>query len=110
MARDRVRRQTRAPDRFSYADLIAFALISADEIVIEESGSYFKAIKGEDCDKWLVAMQEEMDSLQRNKTWTLVPNPGNMKLISCKWIFKKEGIPDVEPSRYQTRLVVRGYT
>lgn len=40
-----------------------------------------------------------------------MPNPGNRKLISCKWIFKKnEGIPDVEPSRYQARIVVRGYT
>lgn len=56
LARERVRRQTRAPDRFSYVDLITFALINANEIVIEESGSYFEAIKGEDCDKWLVAM------------------------------------------------------
>ena len=56
-------------------------------------------------------MQEKMDSLQRNKTWTLVPNPGNKKLNSCKWIFKKnEGIPEVEPSRYKVRLVARGYT
>ena len=110
LARDRERRQTRAPDRLSYADLIAFALVSADEIAIEEPESYFEAISGKDCDKWLAAMQEEMDSLQRNKTWTLVPNPGNRKLISCKWIFKKkEGILEVEPSRYKARLVARGY-
>ncbi|KAH9658262.1 Integrase catalytic domain-containing protein [Citrus sinensis] len=110
LARDRERRQTRAPDRLSYADLIAFALVSADEIAIEEPESYFEAISGKDCDKWLAAMQEEMDSLQRNKTWTLVPNPGNRKLISCKWIFKKnEGIPEVEPFGYKARLVARGY-
>ncbi|KAH9658263.1 Integrase catalytic domain-containing protein [Citrus sinensis] len=109
LARDRERRQTRAPDRLSYADLIAFALVSADEIAIEEPESYFEAISGKDCDKWLAAMQEEMDSLQRNKTWTLVPNPGNRKLISCKWIFKKnEGIPEVEPFGYKARLVARG--
>ena len=68
LARDRVRRPTRAPDRFGYANLIAFALVSADEIAFEEPGSYYEAIKGKDCDKWLVDMQEEMDSLQRNKT------------------------------------------
>ncbi|KAH9679843.1 hypothetical protein KPL71_026299 [Citrus sinensis] len=111
LARDRERRQTKAPDRLGYADLIAFALVSADEIAIEEPGSYSEAISGKDCDKWFTAMQEEMDSLQRNKTWTLVPNPGNRKLISCKWIFKKkEGIPEVEPSRYKARLVARGCT
>ncbi|KAH9801551.1 hypothetical protein KPL71_001080 [Citrus sinensis] len=84
LARDRERRQIRAPDRLGYADLIAFVLVSADEIAIEELGSYSEAISGKDCDKWLAAMQEEMDSLQRNKTWTVVPNLRNRKLISCK--------------------------
>ncbi|KAH9750670.1 hypothetical protein KPL71_013960 [Citrus sinensis] len=51
LARDRERRQTRAPDRLGYADLIAFALVSADEIAIEEPGSYSEAISGKDCDK-----------------------------------------------------------
>ncbi|KAH9801557.1 hypothetical protein KPL71_001080 [Citrus sinensis] len=82
LARDRERRQIRAPDRLGYADLIAFVLVSADEIAIEELGSYSEAISGKDCDKWLAAMQEEMDSLQRNKTWTVVPNLRNRKLIS----------------------------
>ncbi|KAH9801739.1 Integrase catalytic domain-containing protein [Citrus sinensis] len=36
LARDRERRQTRAPDKLGYADLIAFSLVSADEIAIEE--------------------------------------------------------------------------
>ncbi|KAH9685451.1 hypothetical protein KPL70_013959 [Citrus sinensis] len=45
LARDRVRRPTRARDRFSYADLIAFALVSANEIAFEEPESYSKAIK-----------------------------------------------------------------
>ncbi|KAH9763594.1 hypothetical protein KPL70_001222 [Citrus sinensis] len=67
LARDRERRQIRASDRLGYADLIAFVLVSADEIAIEELGSYSEAISGKDCDKWLAAMQEEMDSLQRNK-------------------------------------------
>ncbi|KAH9723411.1 Integrase catalytic domain-containing protein [Citrus sinensis] len=36
---------------------------------------------------------------------------GNRKIVSCKWIFKKnEGIPGVEDSRYKARLVARGFT
>ncbi|KAH9763595.1 hypothetical protein KPL70_001222 [Citrus sinensis] len=44
LARDRERRQIRASDRLGYADLIAFVLVSADEIAIEELGSYSEAI------------------------------------------------------------------
>lgn len=51
-----------------------------------------------------------MDSLVRNQTWTLVSNPRNRKIVSCKWIFKKnEGIPGVKDSRYMARLVARGF-
>lgn len=78
---------------------------------IEELGSYSEAIESKDCEKWLIAMQEQMDSLQRNNIWTLVPNLGNRKLINCKLIFqkKKKGISYVELSRYKVRLVTRGY-
>lgn len=55
MTRDKVRKQTRAPD---YTNLIAFALISADDMEIEELGSYSEAIESKDCEKWLIAMQE----------------------------------------------------
>ncbi|KAH9662167.1 hypothetical protein KPL70_024758 [Citrus sinensis] len=111
LARDRVRREVRAPVRYGYADLIAYALLCADEVTIEEPANFSEAMESVHCDKWLEAMQDEMESLQRNQTWTLIPNPGNKRLISCKWIFKrKEGIPDVEPPKYKARLVARGFT
>ena len=97
--------------RYGYADLITYALLCADEMTIEESANFSEAMESVHCDKWLEAMQDEMESLQRNKTWTLIPNPGNKRLISCKWIFKRnEGIPDVEPPKYKARLVARGFT
>ncbi|KAH9659867.1 hypothetical protein KPL70_024018 [Citrus sinensis] len=111
LARDRVRREVRAPVRYGYADLIAYALLCADEVTIEEPVNFSEAMESVHCDKWLEAMQDEMESLQRNQTWTLIPNPGNKRLISCKWIFKRnEGIPDVEPPKYKARLVARGFT
>lgn len=75
--------------RDKYADLIAYALLCADDVAIEELGNFFKVIESLNCDKWLEVMQEEMESLQRSHTWTLVPNPGDKRLVSCKWIFKK---------------------
>ncbi|KAH9744862.1 hypothetical protein KPL70_003863 [Citrus sinensis] len=111
LARDRVRREVRAPVRYGYADLIAYALLCADEVTIEEPANFSEAMESVHCDKWLEAMQDEMESLQRNQTCTLIPNLGNKRLISCKWIFKrKEGIPDVEPPKYKARLVARGFT
>lgn len=52
-----------------------------------------------------------MDSLTKNQTWALVLNPENKKIISYKWILKKnKGIPSVEDSRFKTRIMVRGFT
>lgn len=75
--------------RDKYADLIAYALLCADDVAIEERGNFFEVIESLNCDKWLEVMQEEMESLQRSHTWTLVSNPGDKRLVSCKWIFKK---------------------
>ena len=78
---------------------------------IEKPVNFSEAIKSVHCDKWLEAMQDEMESLQRNQTQTLDPNPGNKRLINCKWIFKKkEGIIYVKRPKHKVRLVARGFT
>ena len=60
--------------------------------------------------KWVVAVQEEVESLHKNETWDLVKFPVGKRVISCKWIFKKtEGIPGVESASYKARFVVRGF-
>ncbi|GJR46704.1 retrotransposon protein, putative, ty1-copia subclass [Tanacetum coccineum] len=56
-------------------------------------------------------MEEEMDSLRKNKTWELVDHPTGQKLASCKWLFNiKEGVEGVQKPRYKARLVARGFT
>ena len=91
--------------------MIVYALNSAEEIAIEEPASYREAVKGSDNSNWIKDIEKEMDSLIKNKTWTLVPNPGNRRLVSCKWIFKrKKGIPGAEASRFKAILVARGFT
>ncbi|KAH9770104.1 hypothetical protein KPL71_012259 [Citrus sinensis] len=81
-----------------------------EDMSIKEPSSYFKAIKSENYDKWIEAMREEMDSLQRNQICKFVPNLSDKKLINCKWIFKKKhGMLGVEPSKFKVRLVARGF-
>ena len=89
--------------------MVAYALMSAEVIAIEEPNSYREAMNNKNNRNLIKAMSE--DSLVRNQTWILVPNLGNRKIVSCKWIFKKnEGIPGVEDSRCKARLVARGFT
>ena len=91
--------------------MVAYALMSVEDVAIEEPNNYREAINSKNNRNYIKAMREEMDSLVRNQTWTLVPNPWNRKIVSCKWIFKKKnGILGVEDSRYKARLVARGFT
>jgi len=59
----------------------------------------------------MTAMQDEMESPEKNITWDLVKLPKNKKPVHCKWIFKrKESISPIEPARYKARLVAKGYS
>ncbi|CAM8879912.1 unnamed protein product [Rhodiola kirilowii] len=56
-------------------------------------------------------MEDEMESLKKNKTWELVDKPPKARLVGRKWIFtRKEGIPRVEHPRLKAKLVARGFT
>ncbi|KAA3473776.1 Retrovirus-related Pol polyprotein from transposon TNT 1-94 [Gossypium australe] len=54
-------------------------------------------------------MEEEMDSLQKNKMWQLVKPPTGRKIVGCKWVFKKNEGLDRDNTRYKARLVAKGY-
>ncbi|GJZ26176.1 hypothetical protein Tco_0570429 [Tanacetum coccineum] len=47
-------------------------LVAAEEGDTHEPLTYQEAVACEDSSKWKVAMEEEMDSLRKNKTWELV--------------------------------------
>ncbi|KAG8491200.1 hypothetical protein CXB51_014356 [Gossypium anomalum] len=52
---------------------IAYALNVAEDIdANQEPSNYSEAISYEDSEKWMFAMQEEMESLHKNKTWNIV--------------------------------------
>jgi hypothetical protein len=60
--------------------------------------------------KWSVAIQEEMEALNRNRTWDLVPLPAGKKTVGCKWVFSIKHKADGSIERYKARLVAKGYT
>ncbi|KAG8503427.1 hypothetical protein CXB51_001333 [Gossypium anomalum] len=93
------------------ADLVAYALNVAEDIdTNREPSNYSEAISCEDSEKWMFAMQKEIKSLHKNRTWDLVKLPKGKKFVCCTWVFKKkEGTPGVEEPRYKAMLVAKGY-
>ncbi|KAG8477963.1 hypothetical protein CXB51_027628 [Gossypium anomalum] len=106
------RREIKPPKKYDEADLVAYALNVAKDInVNQEPSNYSEAISCEDSEKWMFTMQEEMESLHKNKTWDLVKIPKGKKTVRCKCVFqKKEGTLEVEEPRYKAMFVAKGYS
>jgi hypothetical protein len=60
-------------------------LLDNDEPMI-----FTEAMMGPVSEKWLGAIESEIQSMHDNQVWNLVdPNDG-VRPIGCKWIFKKK--------------------
>ena len=112
LARDRIRRTIKPSVKMKDYSQFAFALMTYESLNVEEEPQcYHDAKIHKDWEKWNGAMGEEMNSLLKNGTWTLVDKPADKKVIGCRWLFKlKPGIPGVEGQRFKARLVARGFT
>lgn len=85
-------------------ELAFFSVISNDPepLFLQE------ALDGPESEQWRAAINEEYNSLIRNKTWELVDLPFGRKPISVKWVFKRKR-DKFTGTRYKARLVVRGF-
>ncbi|CAL9003914.1 unnamed protein product, partial [Prunus brigantina] len=59
---------------------------------------------------WKQAMNDEMQALQKNSTWELVPLPSGKRTVGCRWIYTIKLKADGSIERYKARLVAKGYT
>lgn len=58
---------------------------------------------------WEKAMRVELESIEKNKTWTLTKLPGNIKPIGLKWVYKLKRDASGKIIKYKARLVAKGY-
>ncbi|GKB27442.1 retrotransposon protein, putative, ty1-copia subclass [Tanacetum coccineum] len=104
-----IRRSTRtrrAPDRMCL-------YIDAEEHELGDLGepaNYKAALLDPESDKWLNAMNVEMQSMKDNEVWELVDLPPNGKTVGHKWLFKKKTDMDGAVHTYKARLVAKGFT
>src|SRR6185437_16191659 len=62
-----------------------YALSCAEQVEDAcELAIYSKAVDSVDKEKWISAMQEEMQSLEKNGTWEIVSLPEKKKTVCCK--------------------------
>jgi hypothetical protein len=59
--------------------------------------------------EWIAAMRDEFDALQRQNTWSLVPQSAGHNVIGCRWVFKLKRNSDGSISHYKARLVAKGF-
>ena len=58
---------------------------------------------------WKEVMTEELNAIERNKTWELTKLLVNKKVIHVKWIFKMKLKPNGEVAKHKARPVTRGF-
>jgi hypothetical protein len=56
---------------------------------------------------WNKAMDEELDQIEKNDTWELVPIPKNNNMIGTKWVFINKSNEDGQVTRNKAILVCK---
>lgn len=90
------------PDRYSP---------SLHYLLLTDAGEpecFSEATQGNDSIEWELAMKDEMASLQKNKTWSLIKLPEGKKALQNKWVYRLKEESDGR-RRYKARLVVKGF-
>lgn len=59
--------------------------------------------------EWKSAMQQEIDSIEKNETWRLTDLPAGHKAIGLKWVYKLKKDTNGDIIKHKARLVAKGY-
>ncbi|GJR87891.1 retrotransposon protein, putative, ty1-copia subclass [Tanacetum coccineum] len=77
---------------------------------LNEPTSYKATILDCESNKWIDAMNAEIQSMMDNMVWVLVNLPPGCKTVGSKWIFKKKTDMGGIIHTYKACLVAKGYT
>ena len=92
----------------SYANLSSpYRTFTANMTIPREPLSFSQALQDP---KWRDVMQQEVQALHANKTWSFVPPPAHKRPIGCKWVFKIKYNPNGTIERYKAKLVAKRFS
>ena len=88
-----------------FNDLVVTSERNFVHFALMAESKFIEFSDGIQSERWLTAMKEEIDFIERNQTWTLV----ELRPIALKWVDKVKVNPKGEIVRYKARLVAKGF-
>ena len=74
-----------------------------------DPATYSQAIESAERKDWTASMEDELNSLKENETWSLVPLPAGRRALCGKWVYKTKVGANGEVLKHKARWVVKGY-
>lgn len=97
--------KTRSKTRYLAA--LTTSVVFHDDLVFTEPSDIHTTMQSPHLS---VAIQDELNVLAVNHTWSLVSLPGGKVLIGCKWLFKIKRNYDGFIAMYKAKLVAKGFS
>ena len=101
--RTRVGRVVRKPEKYWEVAHLA----SIDCI---DPKSYKDAMTSPNSSDWKLAQVAEIESLEKNGTWSVVPCPMERMIIGSRWVYQTKFNPDGTVNKRKARLVAQGFS
>jgi len=103
--RTRHGREVRPPSRLGEWGEVAL-LGCADE----DEPSVTTALSSSEAGEWKSAMEKEIASLEKYKTWESTAPPENARFVDTKWVLRKKRDEHGNLVKFKARLTARGFT
>jgi len=84
-----------------------YAVIFIDDII--KLITYKQAVESPLCDKWKMAMKNEIQSLKNNNMWDIVNMLSDQHVLKEHWVYKVKRDTHDQVNRYKAHWVVKGY-
>lgn len=74
-----------------------------------EPQCFEEAVEDDEAARWMNAMQQEINALNKNETWELTDLPSGQKVLPCRWVYTRKRISNQSIPTYKARLVAKGF-